>query len=183
METRFSQLVEAASTLDRRAFIARFPNPMLLALSSIELDDGTPTIHMGVLTVPKRPPSQRTGTTTYTTADPSKPHDPQELDPVVVFLASARESREVHVGRGDQNDVVLEDETVSRDHATFALRNEWWTVLDRGSKNGTIVNGETLAPGQAVPLGDGARVRFGKVCTYIFHTPVAFYAEINGLAV
>jgi hypothetical protein len=188
MGTRFFEVVQAATTLDRRTFIARFPDPMLLALSSIELDDGTPTARMGVLTVtpkggqklPRR--ARHSETKTHSVVDFSKP-DPRELDPVVIFVASARGSREIHLGRGEQNDVILEDETVSREHATFALRNDWWTVLDRGSKNGTIVNGEPLVPDRAVPLGDGARIRFGKVCTYIFHTPVTFYAEINGSAV
>lgn len=46
------------------------------------------------------------------------------------------------VGRSLDSDVVLTDIAVSRKH--FDLRNEdgWWVISDRGSGNGTLVNGD-----------------------------------------
>lgn len=64
---------------------------------------------------------------------------------------------EVRVGRGLENDIVLDSLSVSREHARF-LRDGWLVVEDLGSRNGTFVNGERvqraqIAPGDTVRLG------------------------------
>jgi pSer/pThr/pTyr-binding forkhead associated (FHA) protein len=64
------------------------------------------------------------------------------------------------IGRAIDNDVVLTDIAVSRKH--FDLRNEEgaWIVVDRGSGNGTLVNGNVedqpfmLANGDAIEIGN-----------------------------
>lgn len=50
----------------------------------------------------------------------------------------------VTVGRSRSNDVVVNDETVSRHHAEFERLAAGWAVADLGSTNGTLVNGEPL---------------------------------------
>jgi pSer/pThr/pTyr-binding forkhead associated (FHA) protein len=63
------------------------------------------------------------------------------------------------VGRATDSDVVLDDITVSRKHATFERRGSGeWFVRDAGSLNGTYVNGEQvdetkLAAGDLVQIG------------------------------
>lgn len=64
---------------------------------------------------------------------------------------------EVRVGRGLDNDIVLDSLSVSREHARF-LRDGGLVVEDLGSRNGTFVNGERvqraqIAPGDTVRLG------------------------------
>ncbi len=66
------------------------------------------------------------------------------------------------IGRGLDNDLVLTDITTSRKH--FDLRHEGgaWVVVDRGSGNGTLVNGSVedaafmLASGDVVEIGNTA---------------------------
>lgn len=65
------------------------------------------------------------------------------------------------VGRGGQNDVPLEnDEFASARHARFEPRRDGVWVQDRGSTNGTYVNGtridrpRRLAPGDVVRVGE-----------------------------
>ena len=65
---------------------------------------------------------------------------------------------ETAAGRGAECDIFLEDVTVSRHHAVFAIDGEGLTVTDLGSTNGTYVNGRrhetaALAPGDEVMLG------------------------------
>lgn len=65
---------------------------------------------------------------------------------------------ETVAGRSADCDVFLGDVTVSRHHATFLVDGEGLTVTDRGSTNGTYVNGRrhetaALAPGDEVMLG------------------------------
>lgn len=66
-----------------------------------------------------------------------------------------------HVGRGDHNDVVLADESVSDSHAKVQKREGRWFVVDMGSTNGTYVAGTRLAGEQE--LVAGADVRFGGI--------------------
>lgn len=46
------------------------------------------------------------------------------------------------IGRGKGNDIIVEDMTVSRDHAVLLRRKAGWFINDVGSKSGTYVNGE-----------------------------------------
>ena len=48
------------------------------------------------------------------------------------------------IGRGLNNDIILEDTRVSRHHAQLRYRSRRFWVADTGSTNGTFVNGERL---------------------------------------
>lgn len=62
------------------------------------------------------------------------------------------------VGRGPFNHVVLDDATISRQHAKIAPETEGHVVYDLGSANGTFVNDQPVKR-QALAMGD--MVRFG----------------------
>ena len=71
------------------------------------------------------------------------------------------DSAALTIGRGGQNDVPLEDdEFTSARHARFEPRRDGVWVQDRGSTNGTFVNGtqidrpRRLAPGDVVRVGE-----------------------------
>jgi hypothetical protein len=54
------------------------------------------------------------------------------------------------------------DPGVSRLHAVLvATPDGCWAVLDPGSANGTLVNGNEVPPGEQVPLRDGDRINVG----------------------
>jgi diguanylate cyclase (GGDEF)-like protein len=63
------------------------------------------------------------------------------------------------VGRGADNEIVLDGDSVSRRHAQFERKGESWNVSDVGSTNGTYCNDEQIA-GQ-VMLRNGDRVKVG----------------------
>ena len=67
----------------------------------------------------------------------------------------------VNIGRGDYNDVVIADPSVSTMHAKLQRRDSIWILTDLGSTNGTYVEGERLT-GEA-PLGPGTTLKFGDV--------------------
>lgn len=48
------------------------------------------------------------------------------------------------VGRGGHCDLVLDDETVSTDHAELTRRGSSYLVVDLASRNGTVVNGRVI---------------------------------------
>jgi hypothetical protein len=54
------------------------------------------------------------------------------------------------------------DTAVSRLHAMLIAGPDLrWSVVDLGSPNGIQVNGRDVPSGEAVPLGDGARIHMG----------------------
>ncbi|MBK9945254.1 MAG: DUF3662 and FHA domain-containing protein [Kouleothrix sp.] len=68
------------------------------------------------------------------------------------------ESTQLTVGRGLNNDIILEDTRVSRHHAQLRYRARRFWISDLGSTNGTFVNGEqveekALRDGDVVSLG------------------------------
>ena len=65
------------------------------------------------------------------------------------------------VGRHGTNAVVLEDGSVSGEHAEIALRRGRWWVRDLESTNGTLINGARIDG--PTPLGPGDLVQFGRV--------------------
>ncbi len=74
------------------------------------------------------------------------------------------------VGRGADNNVVLESDTCSRKHAHFESRDEVWWVVDNNSTNGTYVNDD---PVQKAPLKRGDHIKVGDtIFKYLAGTDV-----------
>ena len=76
----------------------------------------------------------------------------------------------VSIGRGAHNDLVMESAAVSRDHAALAFRDGRWYVEDRGSFNGTYLNGTRVVPGTPLPLRHADRISVGTE-TMLFSWP------------
>jgi len=64
------------------------------------------------------------------------------------------------VGRSSGRDILLDDITVSRHHATFELADGGVTITDHGSLNGTYVNRELVEGSQTLKRGD--EIQIGK---------------------
>lgn len=66
----------------------------------------------------------------------------------------------VVIGRSRESDINLPDQWLSRRHAEICRRDDGFYVVDLGSKNGTLVNGDRikaerlLQPGDRISLGE-----------------------------
>lgn len=69
----------------------------------------------------------------------------------------------VTVGRGAGCDVVIDDDSVSAQHARLEYDLGSWRITDLQSINGTAVEGVRLAPNVPTPLPYGVTVRLGGV--------------------
>lgn len=70
----------------------------------------------------------------------------------------------VSVGRTRENDIAIEDISISKFHASLLFdRSGDILVADTGSTNGTFVNGERITYGRSVLIGKGGKVKFGTV--------------------
>ena len=70
------------------------------------------------------------------------------------------EAEQVSIGRSRDNTVVLDDASVSRHHAELLSDGTHWTLHDRGSHNGTYINGRRVAP-SAIGARHSAAARIG----------------------
>jgi pSer/pThr/pTyr-binding forkhead associated (FHA) protein len=66
------------------------------------------------------------------------------------------------VGRGESANVMLPNESVSEAHAEIVFDGTYWSLRDRGSKNGTLVDGVQVR-GTAQPLHRNSLLGFGSV--------------------
>ncbi len=66
----------------------------------------------------------------------------------------------LHIGRGQENDVVLRDDQVSRQHAFVWDKDGIVFVRDEVSTNGTFVNGKRI--NEPTPLFSNARLQIGS---------------------
>ncbi len=66
------------------------------------------------------------------------------------------------IGRAATCCLVLDDRRVSSDHAVIRWTGEGWVVLDRGSRNGTWLDGTPIPRGVPMPLRPGAQLAFGS---------------------
>ena len=65
----------------------------------------------------------------------------------------------MRVGRSPDNDLILRDPATSGHHARVERRGQQFWIVDPGSTNGTLVNGEPI---QEKELNHGDRITIGQ---------------------
>jgi two-component system, cell cycle response regulator len=80
-------------------------------------------------------------------------------EPTLLGKRFVLDNNPTRVGRGADNQIVLDGDSVSRRHAHFEQRQASWLVVDDGSTNGTYCNDEQIS--REVVLKNGDRVKIG----------------------
>jgi diguanylate cyclase (GGDEF)-like protein len=80
-------------------------------------------------------------------------------EPTLLGKRFVLEHNPTRVGRGADNHVVLDGDSVSRRHAQFRQKGNEWLIIDDGSTNGTYCNDEQIS--REVVLRNGDRVKIG----------------------
>ncbi|MGB0619941.1 MAG: FHA domain-containing protein [Myxococcota bacterium] len=103
------------------------------------------------------------------------PPSPGEAAPLAAQLldlggqiGTAGESRALNrnrttIGRDPNNDVVIEDDTISSEHAAIEVRDGRYWLEDLRSTNGTRLGDRRLADGDSLPLKGGDHVRLADI--------------------
>ena len=103
--------------------------------------------------------------------DSSTLHEPAPKA-YLVLLVNGRVSHsfplrgETHLGRDRSNNLVVSDQKVSRHHASLTLVDDIYIINDRGSANGTYLNGVLIT--QPIRLKDKDHIKMGD--THFFFT-------------
>jgi hypothetical protein len=110
---------------------------------------------------------------------------PRAGEPIIFFVEKSRGSANpfamgITIGRVDNNDIVVDDGSVSRFHCWLQLdeRTHQWSLTDAESKNGTWVDGVKAEARQRIVLKDGTKLKCGDV-VMTFFTPAALKAFVG----
>ncbi|MBN2498025.1 MAG: FHA domain-containing protein [Deltaproteobacteria bacterium] len=155
----------AAIQLDRKTFCQRFKHPVLVSTSADlgELGESFQTAKTSADIIPLR-----RGQGSPELGDTSPVLSVQPSRPGINF--------QVTLGRKEENDIVLNHETVSGKQAMFRGNPgaESYTVEDVGSTNPTQLNHTDLQARQRVSLRNGDVLTFGRL-DFVFYYPGGLY--------
>jgi pSer/pThr/pTyr-binding forkhead associated (FHA) protein len=70
------------------------------------------------------------------------------------------DAERMSIGRADDNQLIIADDSVSSHHGEFAFDGSFWTFVDLGSTNGTKVGGARV---ETISLASGAAFQLGNV--------------------
>lgn len=71
--------------------------------------------------------------------------------------------RGMTIGRSPMADLPIFEATISRDHAEIHLQQDGFYIRDLGSTNGSVVNGQLLAPHETMKLWPGDTLTLGSL--------------------
>jgi pSer/pThr/pTyr-binding forkhead associated (FHA) protein len=83
----------------------------------------------------------------------------------------ALEKPRVTIGRGKDSEIVVDDASISHQHAALELGSGGYRIRDLGSTNGVVVNGARMALAE---LKHGDRIALGQIeLRYVVETRAA----------
>ena len=126
---------------------------------------------------PWRPPSPR-GRDTISPTDLQASFASGE--PVALVLDPPPGGRVVRLGRGPDNELVIDEATLSRAHLAFARNGDHWLVRDVGSSNGTRVGAVRIGR-DPVPVRPGTVIEAGAA-RLTFYDPPSMFLRLRGVA-
>ena len=108
------------------------------------------------------------------------------LEARVIEIKERKESTtplHVTVGRAAQNDSILYNKMVSKDHAYLEISQKGGncSLVDVGSKNGTLLNGDEMTPNKTYPLRDGDEISFGPETKVVYFSSRTFHDFLTQL--
>jgi hypothetical protein len=175
-----SQLLSEAGLLDKKKFLAKYPHPWLISelIKLPQLTKAAPDPR--VLTTDSMIQGNQRMMATKPSATALKTRtDSFLIFPIVKSDRNMWEDR-VFVGRAANNDVVLEDPSVSKAHAYFILKGAHAQLVALQTLNATKIGTSALNPqGTSTPVPDGVALEFGGVGCRFFES-ASLHALLTG---
>jgi hypothetical protein len=155
----FSDYHQLLLKMGMARFRAAFPSPFLAGIGTVGvLSSGSATT--------------KDNTTEVFLGDlKQEPENNPALGGRVWALAPAedrRQSKNFTLGRSMVNDVVIPEFAISRKHCSFSVDGRALIIEDLGSRNGTIISGHILAPGEQHSLKNLDMIILGRFTFQLF---------------
>lgn len=122
------------------------------------------------------PPSKSSSATLTGAESPGPQRGGEAL--ALALAPKDRKSPQVTLGRGPENDVEVNDGTLSQTHLIFMHGPVGWTVRDARSKNGSWLDAVKLTPGNPAALRNGAKIRAAQA-SLVFFTPEGMFEHLR----
>ncbi len=167
-EPLLQDYISAAAKMDHDTFCAQFKAPVLVALGNLDEESfqmaRTFFIHKDAGSAGER------------IANPLN-HQAKVLE---IRQVHSKKPGEIKIGRAEENDIVLVDETISAHHAVIQIdeRTNQCTLQDLESTNGTWINRSVLVPGRYTSVHDSDVLGFGEI-EFMFYYPEGLYAALK----
>lgn len=144
-----SQLAVQALRLAPVDFLARYPHSWLVReTGALNLPDAADTVPL----------------TTQAPSDTVTPRARPGDSLCFQLVATEKNSGAIHIGRSRSNDVVVNDETVSRQHLVLTSRGEGeWSASSTPTSKSTAFMAKALAAGSTVRLFRGVQLKIGSI--------------------
>ena len=161
-------LIRLARSADSHKFVERFGHPFLSHAPLPEASGDTPP---GWQTLNGSPEAQARAAAIATAGAV------QYLP--IVHRPKSTYSGFLSIGRAENCDLVIKEQTVSKMHALFWIPklNGSWMIADGKSRNGTFVNGLRLDPMAKRMVRSGDLIRFGDLVAQ-FWMPSDLYERL-----
>ncbi len=161
-----SILVELARALTREDFVARLPDPVLVIMSELEVEEASGEDDTQV------------GDLIRGTPKGVRPNVPEKFEAIAVRKKRHSEDRgHITLGRERTCDIVVRTPGVSKMHAHF-IPGEVLQIVDLGSQNGTWIDGTRIAPDRPAEVKPGAQLMFGDLVTKLV-SPLDLYGLLK----
>jgi pSer/pThr/pTyr-binding forkhead associated (FHA) protein len=162
----FTQYIVKCTLKD---FILNFRHPFLVGK---ELYDGE---------LLKKTGSSRNSTFRFELQDHQQPESGGSFSAVTraIFMLRCIEDEVLllnnfSIGRHSSNDITIVDHSISKEHALIRKVNKEYIIVDKGSTNGTEINGERLEPKQEYTLQPKDILMLGRF-GFMFMRPIDLF--------
>lgn len=174
-QTRFLDFLTVSADLDEEAFVAHYPAPALIIepFQIVEFHAPLTRKISAQLLEPnvEPPPAPRDveATASWPAEGPASwKRTTQRFvhpDATIAWLLPGPNNQVaglLSAGRGQSNDLVFANDTVSTFHLLLHERADHWLIEDYDAANGTFLNGHRLPPFERRRLDDRAAIRLGN---------------------
>jgi len=170
LTTVVQDYIDAAAALGQEAFCRQLPAPVLVA--------AIPLLERSFQAAPTR----MLGEGEQHAARAARVKLDHRSAVLELRSRGPRQLPQISIGRAEENDLVIQDETVSSRHALFlpGPAGGGPALQDLESTNGTRVNDTGVIPMRVVKLRDGDVVSFGDA-TYLFYSPAGLWTALRKL--
>jgi len=164
----YRDLKRAARNIDRDDFLRQFNHPLLVGSTLYTgdfLGSGGMNATMEFVFTQADIDEEASG---KTTPDPS--HLRQSIYPLLKQQYSNSERNVFTVGRTANNDMVMADYSISRNHAQIKIADHTYLLQDLNATNGTFHNGNRIETTAELEIKPGDQISFGRFAFYF--TPI-----------